>query len=127
MKNSVAVLGIRVCLLFPILFLFSCSSPNKKSAANQTGTKENIHKVDTVTINMMKFNPEILKVDKGDTVIWLNKGMVAHTVKSYRDNKFYSDTLAPGKTWTWVVTDSAAYYCTLHPATMMAKLLLNNK
>lgn len=124
MKNSEAVLGIVIFLLFPILFLFSCSSPNKKSTANQTENKESIHKVDTVTINLMKFNPEILDVNKGDTVIWINKGLVAHTVKSYQDNKFYSDTLQPGQMWKWVVTDSAAYYCTIHPVTMLGKLEL---
>lgn len=109
--------------LFPMLFLFSCSSPNKKSTANQTEMKENIHKVDTVTIKMMKFNPEVLGVNKSDTVIWINKGLVAHTVKSYQEDKFYSDTLNPGKTWKWVVKDSAAYYCTIHP-TMQGKLVL---
>ena len=123
MRNLVAVLGIRICLLFSILFLFSCSSPDKKSA-NQTETNESIHKVDTVTINLMKFNPEVLNTNKGDTVIWINKGLVAHTVKSYQDNKFYSDTLEPGKTWKWVVQDSAAYYCTIHPTTMIGKLVL---
>ncbi|HEY5371998.1 MAG TPA: plastocyanin/azurin family copper-binding protein [Hanamia sp.] len=86
--------------------------------------KENIHKVDTVTINLMKFNPEVLDVTKGDTVIWINKGLVAHTVKSYQPDKFYSDTLQPGQMWKWVMTDSAAYYCTIHPVTMIGKLLL---
>lgn len=124
MRNLVAVLGIRVWLLFPILFLFSCSSPNKKSTANQTETKENIHKVDTVTLSMMKFNPEVLDVSKGDTVVWINKGLVAHTVKSFQADKFYSDTLQPGQMWKWVVADSAAYYCTIHPVTMLGKLVL---
>ena len=124
MKKLVAVLGIRVCLLFPILFLFSCSSPDKKSTANQTETEENVHKVDTVIMSMMKFKPEVLDVSKGDTVVWINQGLVAHTVKSYQDNKFYSDTLQPGQMWKWVVTDSAAYYCTIHPVTMMGKLVL---
>lgn len=124
MKNLVAVLGIRVCLLFPILFLFSCTSPDKKSPANQTETKESVHTVDTVTINMMKFNPEILDVNKGDTVIWINKGLVPHTVKSYQDNKFYSDTLNPGQSWKLVVIDSATYYCTIHPVNMQGKIVL---
>lgn len=124
MKNRIAVLGIRFYLLFPILFLFSCSSPNKKSEAQQQKTEENIHKTDTITINMMKFNPDVLSVNKGDTILWINKGLVPHTVKSYQDNKFYSDTLAPGQSWKWVVNDSASYFCTLHPATMKAKLLL---
>ena len=124
MKNRIAVLGIRVCLLFPILFLLSCSSPNKKSDAKQQETEENIHKTDTVTIQMMKFNPEVLNVSKGDTVIWINQGMVPHTVKSYQDNKFYSDTLAPSQSWKWVINDSASYFCTIHPATMKAKVML---
>ncbi|MGN6296114.1 MAG: plastocyanin/azurin family copper-binding protein [Ginsengibacter sp.] len=124
MKNRIAVLGIRVCLLFPILFLLSCSSPNKKSDAKQQETEENIHKTDTVTIQMMKFNPEVLNVSKGDTVVWINNGMVPHTVKSYQDNKFYSDTLAPGQSWKWVINDSASYFCTIHPATMKAKVML---
>ena len=124
MKNAIAVLGIRVCLLFPILFLFSCSSPNKKSDAKQMETEENINKTDTVTISMMKFNPDMLNVSKGDTVIWINKGMVPHTIKSYQDNKFYSDTLSPGQLWKWIVNDSASYFCTIHPATMKAKLML---
>jgi len=124
MKNAIAVLGIRVCLLFPILFLFSCSSPNKKSDAKQMETEENINKTDTVTISMMKFNPDMLNVSEGDTVIWINKGMVPHTIKSYQDNKFYSDTLAPGQSWKWIVNDSASYFCTIHPATMKAKLML---
>lgn len=124
MKNLVVVLGIRVCLLFPILFLVSCSSPNKKNPANQSEMKENVHKVDTVTMNMMKFNPEVLDVKMGDTVIWINKGLVAHTVQSFQPGKFYSDTLQPGQMWKWVVKDSAAYYCTIHPVTMLAKLVL---
>ncbi|MEO8852439.1 MAG: plastocyanin/azurin family copper-binding protein [Ginsengibacter sp.] len=120
MKKSLAVLGIVIFLLFPILFLGSCSSPNKKSQPDQT---ENLHKVDTVTIQLMKFTPGELTVNPGDTVIWINKGLVSHTVKSYQDNKFYSDTLNPGKTWTLVVKDSAAYYCSIHP-TMQGKLVL---
>ncbi|MEO8821505.1 MAG: plastocyanin/azurin family copper-binding protein [Ginsengibacter sp.] len=118
MKNKITSLGIS--LLFPMLFLTSCASPDKKSEGN-----ENVHKVDTVTISLMKFNPETLDVQKGDTVLWINKGLVAHTVKSYQDNKFYSDTLAPGNTWKWVVTDSAAYYCTIHPATMKGNLVVH--
>lgn len=123
MKNLIAVLGIRIYLLFPILFLISCSSPNKKSSGNQTETKDQVHSVDTVTIQLMKFIPEELNVNAGDTVIWINKGLVAHTVKSYQDNKFYSDTLQPGKTWTFVAKDSATYYCSIHP-TMQGKLVL---
>ena len=121
MKNRITESGIGWLLLFPVLFLFSCSSPDKKSTTSET-VERNRPKVDTVTIQLMKFNPAVLQVNKGDTVIWINKGMVAHTVKSYQDNKFYSDTLQPDKTWKLLVKDSATYYCTIHP-TMQGKLI----
>lgn len=121
MKSQITESGIRWLLLFPVLFLFSCSSPDKKSTTSETAER-NLPKVDTVTIQLMKFNPAVLQVNKGDTVIWINKGMVAHTIKSYQDNKFYSDTLQPDKTWKLAVKDSATYYCTIHP-TMQGKLI----
>jgi plastocyanin len=123
MKDKLARLGISI--LFPTLFLIGCASPGKKSKGSGTEAKQQTYKSDTVTISMMKFNPGLLKVNKGDTVTWINKGLVPHTVKSYQDNKFYSDTLAPGKTWRWVVTDTAAYFCTIHQSAMKAKLVLN--
>lgn len=115
MKNNIKVLGI--ILLFPVLYLLSC-----KSGSNQA-SNENISHTDTVTIEQMKFNPEVLKVNKGDTVIWLNKGLVPHTVKSFQDNKFYSDTLNPEKSWKQVMTDSASYFCTIHPS-MSGKIII---
>ena len=121
MKNSIVILGIS--LLFPIFFLFSCSSPNKKTQTNQPATEANAHKVDTVVLQLMKFNPEELNVNIGDTVVWINKGLVAHTVKSYQDNKFYSDTIQVGASWKLAVKDSAAYFCSIHP-TMQGKLVI---
>ncbi len=122
MKNLVHVLGISVCLLCSVLFIFSCTSPGGEvstSPANATG----INSVDTVTIELMKFTPDALSVKKGDTVIWVNKGFVAHTVQSYQNNKFYSDTIQPQASWKWVVEDSASYFCSIHP-TMLGKLII---
>lgn len=119
MKHLIASWGIRICLFSSLLYLAACTSPDENS-----GNKKLQNKVDTVTISMMKFNPEVLDVRKGDTVLWLNKGLVAHTIQSYQQGKFYSDTLEPGKTFTWIVQDSAAYFCTIHPVTMTGKLVV---
>lgn len=120
MKNGIAVLGI--VLLFPVLLMLSCTSAEKKTASNQSEATDNVHQVDTVVISMMKFNPEQVQAAIGDTIVWINKDLVEHTVKSYQDNKFYSDTLPPGQAWKWVIMDTAAYYCTLHPATMKGNI-----
>lgn len=125
MRKTIS-LGISVVLLFFVLTVFSCSS--SPSGVGEAKTEMAIndsaaHVLDTVTIQMMKFNPEQLNVHIGDTVMWLNKDLVAHTVESYQNNKFYSDTIQPQGSWKLVVIDSAAYYCSIHPA-MQGQLIM---
>jgi plastocyanin len=116
MKNKITELGIKLLLLFPILFLYSCHSSNEKNA-------ESSNRADTVVMQQMKFIPELLTVKKGDTIIWINKGMVDHTVKEEKTNGFYSDTIHVGKTWKTVATENAYYDCTIHP-TMKGKIVI---
>jgi plastocyanin len=116
MKNAITESGIKRLLLFPILFLISCHSSNEK-------VTENSHHTDTVIIRQMQFNPAEITVNKGDTVVWINKDLVPHTVKSYAAKEFYSDTINVGKTWTKSITDSVSYFCTIHP-TMKGKIIV---
>ncbi len=116
MKNSIKVLGITWCLLFSILLLNSCTSSDENASQNN-------HSVDTVTIRQMQFIPEALNVAIGDTVVWINKDLVDHTITEKKSKAFYSDTLAVGKSWKMAVKDSAGYYCSIHP-TMKGKLVL---
>jgi plastocyanin len=107
--------------------MFSCSSSPKENESAKTETTttmdNSVHVVDTVRIQMMKFVPEQLSVNIGDTVVWMNKDIVAHTVESYQNNKFYSDTIQPQGSWKLIVIDSAAYYCSIHPA-MQGQLIM---
>jgi len=76
----------------------------------------------TVTIEGMKFQPEALTVALGDTVVWINKDLVAHTATSQTD-AFDSKMIAPDKSWRLMVRKPGefAYICTYHP-TMKATL-----
>lgn len=76
----------------------------------------------TVTIDASRYEPEMLTVDVGDTVVWVNKDIVAHTATS-KAGSFDSDTVAPGKSWTYRPKQAGefAYTCTFHP-TMKATL-----
>ena len=47
------------------------------SAAEQSKAKTH-----TVTIEDMRFQPAVLVVAPGDTVVWINKDLVAHTATS---------------------------------------------
>jgi plastocyanin len=77
----------------------------------------------TVTIEGMKFEPQALTVAAGDTVVWVNKDLVAHTATSSDGGIFDSKLIAPDKSWKFTVRKKGefAYICTYHP-TMKATL-----
>ena len=76
----------------------------------------------TVTIESMRFQPEMLTVAAGDTVVWVNKDLVPHTATSEAGG-FDSKTIQAGQSWKHTVRTKGdiAYLCTFHP-TMKAML-----
>ena len=76
----------------------------------------------TVTIEGMRFQPEVLTVAPGDTVVWVNKDLVPHTATS-KAGGFDSKDIQADKSWRYTIqtTGEFAYICTFHP-TMKAVL-----
>jgi plastocyanin len=76
----------------------------------------------TVTIEGMRFQPEVLTVAPGDTVVWVNKDLVPHTATS-KTGGFDSKDIQADKSWRYAIqtTGEFAYICTFHP-TMKAML-----
>jgi len=72
----------------------------------------------TVTIDGARFSPAELTVGAGDTIVWVNKDILAHTVTA-KDGRFDSKVIAPGKSWRLVVKRKGAvpYVCAFHPMT----------
>jgi len=81
-------------------------------------------KVHVVTIEGLKWVPEVLVVNRGDRVTWINKDPFPHTV-SAADKTFDSGNLASGLSWNLVAeaTGSHVYGCLLHP-TMKGTLIV---
>jgi plastocyanin len=79
-------------------------------------------KTHTVTIEGMRFLPEVLTVASGDTIVWVNKDLVPHTATS-KAGDFDSKVIQRDKSWRYTIrkTGAFAYICTLHP-TMKAML-----
>ncbi len=76
----------------------------------------------TVTIEGASFQPKVLMVKVGDSIVWVNKDPFPHTVTS-RAGDFDSHEIQPGKSWTYTAETKGTfpYICTLHP-TMKAIL-----
>jgi len=84
-----------------------------RAAATLAARKAVTH---TIIIDASRFEPEKLSVTAGDTVVWVNRDLVAHTATSPR-GAFDSGLIAPGKSWKYVPKRAGefAYTCTYHP------------
>lgn len=73
-------------------------------------------KTDTVTMNGNSYLPTVLTVKAGDTIVWVNKDLVNHSVTS-AVGAFDSKTVAPGQSWKHTFREKGAfpYSCTFHP------------
>ena len=103
-------------LVVAALGLLSCGS-NPGAAAD--APKPATH---TVTIEGTSFQPAMLTVKAGDSVVWVNKDPFPHTATS-EAGRFDSAIIAPDKSWTYTPKRKGKfpYICTLH-TTMKATL-----
>jgi plastocyanin len=76
----------------------------------------------TVVTEGLKFQPETLTINLGDSVVWVNKDPFPHTATS-KAGGFDSKQIDAGKSWTYTpkTKGEAAYVCTFHP-TMTGRL-----
>jgi plastocyanin len=78
----------------------------------------------SIAIEGMKFSPADVTVKPGDTIVWTNKDIVAHTVTA-KAGAFDSKVIPPGGTFQYVAKRKGdfVYICSLHqPMTGDAKV-----
>jgi plastocyanin len=71
----------------------------------------------TVTIEAVQFQPSVIEVKRGDSIVWINNDPFPHTVTSKPGN-FESQQIQPGESWTYKVQQQPVdipYTCSLHP------------
>ncbi len=76
-------------------------------------------------IHGMAFHPAVLEVQRGDTVLWINRDIVPHTATSTRKSGWNTGPLLQGKSGQYVArhTGEDSYFCQLHPV-MLGKLVV---
>lgn len=70
-----------------------------------------------VEMRGLEFIPKELTVSPGDTVIWVNRDLVAHTVTAHDES--WDSGLVPSRgRWQTVVSADmgSAYFCRYHPS-----------
>ena len=69
-----------------------------------------------VEIQAFSFSPQRTVVSPGDTIVWINRDIVPHTVTA-NGGTWRSHALEEGESWEIVVETSGAYayFCEFHP------------
>ena len=115
-------------LLFSSLFVSAivvgCGGSQNDPAATPSENSGNVAKRHIVEISQMKFVPEVINVNKGDTVMWINKDMVEHDVTEETEHSWTSSRIPAGGSWKMVATKSDAYFCSLH-IVMKGKIIVD--
>jgi plastocyanin len=111
MKNRLITVRkeIIICL---VLVVCSCTVPEKI-----------IPKSHVIEIKSMQFQPAKLLVQKGDTVVFVNKDLFVHDVTEGKNKAWTSTPLSTDQSYRMVVNESADYYCSIHPV-MKGKLVM---
>lgn len=100
MRNSLPALVLVLGILFVV------SGCDQKTAAR-------VHRVE---IKGMTYAPAEVTVAPGDTIVWVNRDIVPHTVTGDA-RQFDSGSLSPAAEWSLVARDRGrtSYTCTFHP------------
>jgi plastocyanin len=113
-----------ICLLLVSAVMGSCSSPSEEAMPEPgTAIEEPKPAMHSVQITQMKFYPAELKVKKGDKVVFVNHDLVTHDITEESKKAWSSSPLATDQTWTTIVTESAGYFCSIHPV-MKGKIIV---
>ena len=69
-----------------------------------------------IEIRAFSFSPQRTVVSPGDTIMWINRDIVPHTITSTA-GAWRSQALQEGESWKVVVETSGAYsyFCEFHP------------
>lgn len=67
-----------------------------------------------VTIAQMKFDPDTITVEQGDTVVFTNNDVVDHDATALPDSAWTSGPLHPGDSWKLMPAKGTDYFCSIH-------------
>jgi len=118
------VFSVFMVLLFAIVFA-ACSSSNTGTTNGTSNGNTTGNQTPAVSIENFTFNPAVLTVKVGTTVIWTNNDTVDHNIKSA---DFNSPLMKKGETYEFKFDKAGTYdySCGIHP-TMTGQIIVVDK
>lgn len=118
--RGLKILGIIFTSVLCVFFMYSLRAGNLvKNVADDSDILPlkvvNLQpSTDTVIIKQMKYIPKVITIHKGESIVFINKGIVKHNIVDFPKKEWSSPTLEPGDSWTFTPKKGGVYYCSLH-------------
>jgi plastocyanin len=134
-----ASLGILLGIVIVTGFGFNAQGRNETKETNNDGEKQTAERVTrsaanfTVRIHNYKFDPEIVEIEEGDTVTWINEDEIAHNACRYANPSFCTQILQKSSESEAVQFNQASdgngfeYFCEPHNSTMKGRVVVKAK
>ena len=110
-----------VCWMAVVL-LGGCDSSQNDSGSPDSTPHHSASTTHIVEIRQMKFVPEEIEVETGDSIRWINKDLVTHNISpipgedsTASGTVWTSPDLKAGERFTMKIKTAGTYQCTLHP------------
>lgn len=89
-------------------------------------TRPGTHPAVVVQMRALRFTPAKVTVAAGQAIEWINHDNVVHNVTSSDGTMIKSGSFGPGKRFEYTPSQpgSYTYYCTIHPTTMQATIVV---
>ena len=103
--------------------LMACGAAAGSCAQSNEASARPVAKTHTVIMEGMVFQPDVITVNSGDTIVWVNKDLVPHNATSVAAS-FDSAVIKAHDSWRYTPQQKGEfdYICSFHPTTMKAKL-----
>ena len=125
-RSSMRLIIATLAFVTALMLLAACSSePQKLAAEVVQSPSASGRQTHVIEIRGLKFQPNIITANVGDTLEWKNDDIVPHTATTTDSKEFDSGSIAVGGSWKFVASKKGSflYNCTLHP-NMHGKLVV---
>ena len=112
-KRLVISLVILLIVIAVVIGIKMMNAPIKMNNINNTQNSAN-----NIQISGYAFNPSTLTINVGESVSWINKDTMAHTVTSDTGTELNSTPISNGRSYTHTFSTAGtfSYHCTIHPS-----------
>lgn len=120
------LVGVALYFLMPKQTVPNTTSDSNTQISTPTNTNSAIDaSKNVVTIQNFAFSPQTITIKTGDSITWVNKDSVTHTVVSDSGNGISSQSLTNSMTYshTFLERGTYSYHCGPHPS-MKAKVIV---